>query len=237
MRKHAVVCLVLAGVVCLTVSRAEGQEAKVLFRLTKAGFHRLAIEPSEIDALKSSGWKVEGPLGWIFTSPVPGSEPLYHVQKQDDNVYTTRLQEALDDKGYGFSDPDRFAYVASNREQDTVPLYRLYNSKYGIHIYITNEDERQTALNSKAYEADSANPSGQEGFVWTIAKSFPKSIVAPPLPVPTKKHVDPIPTPTPSPAPIPVPPVVWWSVGGVTAIAALIAALASMISAVRKRKD
>lgn len=221
MRKVVGVTLLAAVVFSLVMCASEQDrvEPVALERLQSnvTGYHYYTTNQTDKqNKLASHNFDYRGMEGWVLKTQIEGTIPLYHIYKgpadndpHTQHVYTVRLSEVRNATGnQGFSGGAIIGYVSATQTQDTVPFLRFI-SKDGFGRFYSAGGQP----NASGYSIDYAGGSpGYEGFIWKPEVSFPL-------------HGSNNST------------TVWWSVAGVTAIAGLIAALASMVSALRKRKD
>jgi hypothetical protein len=133
--------------------------AKVpLYRAVSGGNHIYSTNASDVSA---NGARSEGITGYVASSQIEGTEPLYRLSNsKGDNVLTTdpNLKSML--QGQGYQDNGVVGYVASTQLPGTEPLYQLSNADGGTHFYTTNATERAQVL-SRGWKDQ-----GMSGFVW-----------------------------------------------------------------------
>lgn len=106
------------------------------------GAHRFSSSPDEIAMLESQGWMREGD-----TFSGPSAIGVYGLvnPSNGDCVLTTNPDEArnvLDKAGW----ESRGIVMLANPEGEGVPIYRLYNSEGGQHMYTIQENEKDALL-------------------------------------------------------------------------------------------
>jgi hypothetical protein len=112
--------------------------------------------------VSANGARSEGIAGYVASSQVEGTVPLYRLSNsKGDNVLTTdaNLKSML--QGQGYQDNGVAGYVASTQLPGTEPLYQLSSADGATHFYTTNATERAQVL-SRGWKDQ-----GMSGFVWT----------------------------------------------------------------------
>lgn len=101
-----------------------------------------------------SGFREEGPAGYVMQSQAPGTVPLYSLTNGTDSMLSTNASEG------GFQNSGIVGYIASTQQPGTVPLYRLVNTKDGKHI-ATSSPEEHSQLLAAGFRDD-----GTLGYIW-----------------------------------------------------------------------
>ena len=115
----------------------------------QTGFHYDTADADETAALqKQPGWAYQGSIGYVFPKQVPGTVPLYRLEKIEFNnsnhLYTIDHKEAVNAfQNLDWAWDPIVGYVSPKQVTGTVPLYRLYHpvfdEKHGdIHFYTTD---------------------------------------------------------------------------------------------------
>lgn len=131
-----------------------------LYRLTSAaGMDRLyTTSPQERDRAQGEGYKFEGVAGFVSSSQVPGTEPLYRLVRQTANnktehFYTTSAAERDNAvRAYHFREEGIAGYVAGSQQPGTVPLERLQNPKTTEYLFTTSAEEANRAATAYQYQ-------------------------------------------------------------------------------------
>ncbi len=136
-----------------------------LYRMLGNGDHFYTTNASEHATVARAGvYKDEGIAGYLASSQVAGTEPLYRLVAQrgsmTDHFYTASAAERQSAIQSGYRDEGEIGYIAQSQAPGTVPLYRLLG-KNGDHFYTTSEGERQSAI-SQGYKDE-----GIAGYVWS----------------------------------------------------------------------
>ncbi len=129
------------------------QSGKVpLYRLASPDGHDRLYTTSteERDRVMQQGWKDEGIAGYIATSQVPGTLPLYRLEKQNgastEHFYTDNDSER--DKAIsqlGFHLEGVAGYVPTSPQPGAVLLHRLQQPGSGEYLYTTSDQEASQA--------------------------------------------------------------------------------------------
>ena len=130
-----------------------------LYRLLKTGTgnHFYTTSATERDhAVNHLGFKYEGIAGYVFSTQVTGSVPLYRLVLATstvlDHFYTTSAAERDNAvKTYSYKDEGIQCYVLPTQMKGTTPLYRLVNSKPD-HFYTISSPEKDNAVKSYGYK-------------------------------------------------------------------------------------
>ncbi|HET9184376.1 MAG TPA: fibronectin type III domain-containing protein [Candidatus Angelobacter sp.] len=104
-----------------------------------------------------SGFRLEGPAGYVMQSQAPGTVPLYSLTSSSDEMLSTNASE-----GAGtYQNSGIVGYVATSQQPGTVPLYRLVSTKDGKHFATANPQEHAQLISSGGFKDD-----GTIGYVW-----------------------------------------------------------------------
>ncbi len=138
---------------------AESLQTVPLYRLLKTGTgnHFYTTSATERDnAVNHLGFKYEGIAGYVFSTQVTGSIPLYRLVLATstvlDHFYTTSAAERDNAvKTYSYKYEGIQCYVLPTQMRGTTPLYRLVNSKPD-HFYTISSPEKDNAVKSYGYK-------------------------------------------------------------------------------------
>jgi hypothetical protein len=124
-----------------------------------SGAHIYTQQPSQLP----SGFNQESVSGYVMTSQVDGTAPLYAMSNSSngDYFYTTDPNEresAMNSRGY--QERGIAGYVATSQQSGTVPLYRMLNTSNGQHFYTIESSERAKLL------GQGFKDEGVAGYVW-----------------------------------------------------------------------
>jgi len=109
----------------------------------------------------SQNFKPEGITGYVATSQVDGTQPLYRLSNaKGDYILTTDPNLRASVMGQGYQDGGVVGYVASQQLPGTQPLYQLSSADGASHFYTTNAGERDQVI------ARGWKDQGQSGFIW-----------------------------------------------------------------------
>jgi len=130
-----------------------------LYRGVNGSNHIFSTNAGDVSA---NGARSEGIAGYVASSQVEGTQPLYRLSNsKGDNVLTTdaNLKSMLQAQGY--QDNGVVGYVASSQIAGTQPLYQLSTADGATHFYTTNTSERAQVLSGGWKDQ------GMSGFIWT----------------------------------------------------------------------
>jgi hypothetical protein len=110
----------------------------------------------------AQGFKPEGVTGYLASSQVSGSQPLYRLTNdKGDTILTTDANLRASAQSQGYRDGGVIGYVATSQVGGTQPLYQVSNADGSQHFYTTNAGERDQIL-GRGWKDQ-----GTSGFVWT----------------------------------------------------------------------
>jgi hypothetical protein len=103
-----------------------------------ANDHFYTLNSTELNA-SSGGYNFEGGAGYLYTSQVSGTVPLYRYYHSSgrDHFYTANYAE-LGGGGAGYTYEGIAGYLFSTQVAGTRPLYRYWRSSVSDHFYTTN---------------------------------------------------------------------------------------------------
>ncbi|OSX67059.1 hypothetical protein POSPLADRAFT_1051214 [Postia placenta MAD-698-R-SB12] len=182
-------------------------------------------------AVSSEGYTSQGNAGWVFTTQVGATIPLYRLFNSaiTDHFYTTNETErdsAISQDGYVFE--EIAAYVYATQVCNGIPLYRLYSSSLSDHFYTINATEMNVAATTEDYVEEGiqcfvlpnalaeSTQSSTQSPTQSSAQSSLQTSTQTPTQTPTQTS-----TQTPTPTPVSAPK----STGHVAAIVAPIVAV------------
>jgi len=136
------------------------REGKVpLFRLISvSGKDRLYTSSAqERDEAQARGYKYEAIAGYVASSQIPGTVPLYRLVRENagkvEHFYTADAAER--DKairGTHYRDEGVSGYVTSFQRPGTVPLERLQSTRTGEYLFTASPAESSQAVARDGYE-------------------------------------------------------------------------------------
>ena len=130
-----------------------------LYRGLSGGNHIYSTNANDVSA---NGARSEGVAGYVASSQVEGTVPLYRLSNSaGDNVLTTdaNLKSSLQSQGY--QDNGVVGYVASTQLAGTQPLYQLSSANGANHFYTTSASEHAQVLGGGWRDQ------GISGYIWT----------------------------------------------------------------------
>jgi uncharacterized protein DUF5648 len=140
-----------------------------LFRLVSrtGDNHFYTTSAAERDRASKQGYRDEGVAGYVATSQVPGTVPLYRLVRQEGprviHLYTTSQSERDNAvRSQGFKAEGIAGYVPSSPQSGTAPLERLGQPSTGEYLYTTSRDEITRAVSRDRYQDQ-----GTCCYVWT----------------------------------------------------------------------
>jgi len=121
--------------------------------------HFYTLGSTEING-GANGYRFEGGAGYMYTSQVSGTTPLYRYYNgpQHDHFYTANYGE-LGAGADGYTYEGVAGYLFSTQVAGTRPLYRYYNAAKADHFYTANYGEIGAGANGYTYE-------GVAGYVY-----------------------------------------------------------------------
>ncbi len=131
-----------------------------LKRLQKSGAHVYTTSSEEIAVLTGQGWNVEGSAGFIATSALDGTRPLYRL---DNGVFSFLSISATERDAQvtvaGATREGMLGHVLTYQAPGTLPLYR-YLLRGGRHLWTASVDEVVSIV------AGGATSEGVVGYVY-----------------------------------------------------------------------
>ena len=135
-----------------------------IYRLAINGDHLYTTSSSERASLASGGYHDEGVLGYLATSQVSGTQPLYRLSKSQGTlstrVYTSNPSERQGVIGTGYHEDGPIGYLATSQLPGTAPLHRLRASNNDHVLAVENSPEYQQAQ-QLGFQED-----GLLGYIW-----------------------------------------------------------------------
>jgi hypothetical protein len=110
----------------------------------------------------SRGFRAEGTTGFILTSQMRGTLPLFRmIGPNGDVLLSAEQDEVARMRGYGYREDGILGYVARTQMPGTQPLFRLMTRDGGFHFCTTSDRERRQFLHNGWQEL------GPAGYIWT----------------------------------------------------------------------
>jgi Repeat of unknown function (DUF5648) len=140
------------------VNQSASAEQKVpLFRLVLNNDHFYTTSTAERDQAARDGYKDEGIAGYVASSQIPGTVPLYRLinnnGSQVQRLYTasaTERDSAISQSHYKLE--GIAAYVLTSPEAGAVPLERLQQQGTGAYFYTISRPEADAAIAQGRYK-------------------------------------------------------------------------------------
>ncbi|MGZ4829184.1 MAG: fibronectin type III domain-containing protein [Candidatus Angelobacter sp.] len=111
---------------------------------------------------QAGSYKSEGIAGYLMSSQVSGTQPLYRLSSsKGDTLLTTDANLRASAQGQGYKDEGIIGYVASQQVAGTLPLYQTSTADGLQHFYTTSSSERDQIL-GRGWKDQ-----GISGFIWT----------------------------------------------------------------------
>jgi len=109
-----------------------------------------------MNTAKSEGYKFEGVAGYVATSQISGTQPLYRLSKTANgktiHFYTANPTEMQSAQSQGYKLEGAMGYVPTTQISGTIPLERLIQPTTGEYLYTTSAGEKQQAVNRYHYQ-------------------------------------------------------------------------------------
>jgi len=125
-------------------------ETKPLYRLYNGSIndHIYVTSNNEREFMMQKGYKDEGVMGYVLSSPQLSTPPIYKMYSTNLNnhFYTTDTNEALVASRNGFKLESVVGYL--NNEGALGFVKRLYHPTNGDHLYTTSDSEKDVAIKS-----------------------------------------------------------------------------------------
>jgi hypothetical protein len=135
------------------------QKGELDYKLENVAFRVLG---SDRDSL--TGDKIEGALPvYRFFNRDTGSH-LYTMDENEKNNIQAKLSN------YSFDGINYYAFASEPQDIETVPLYRLYNTTSGSHLFTTDANEFNTIKNNEDFSH--FNVEGNQGITYYVIESF-----------------------------------------------------------------
>lgn len=151
-----------------TAAAQPGQGKAPLYRLTSLTAHDRLYTTStqERDRALQEGFRNEGIAGYVATSQIPGTLPLYRLAKQNgastEHFYTDNTSErdrAISQLGFHLE--GIVGYVPTSAQPGTAVLMRLQQPGTGEYLYTTSQAEASQAERQFRY-----SPLGNCCYIW-----------------------------------------------------------------------
>jgi Repeat of unknown function (DUF5648)/Purple acid Phosphatase, N-terminal domain len=111
---------------------------------------------------QAGSYKSEGIAGYLMSSQVSGTQPLYRLSNsKGDTLLTTDGNLRASAQGQGYKDEGIVGYVATQQVAGTQPLYQSSTADGLQHFYTTSSSERDQIL-GRGWKDQ-----GISGFIWT----------------------------------------------------------------------
>jgi hypothetical protein len=111
---------------------------------------------------QAGSYKSEGIAGYLMSSQVSGTQPLYRLSNsKGDTLLTTDGNLRASAQGQGYKDEGVVGYVATQQVAGTQPLYQSSTADGLQHFYTTSSSERDQIL-GRGWKDQ-----GISGFIWT----------------------------------------------------------------------
>ena len=146
-------------------------------------FHMTTNEEEKSSMVKYLGWypiddgtfnlssngETRG-LGFVFDRQAQGTVPLFrYLDSQGSHFFTLNEQEGQNAVSkYGYTAEGICCYVAMPQLPGTHAIYRLFDSKSGLHVYTGNSDMKERLRWAYGYTLE-----GIEGYAWDSAATLP----------------------------------------------------------------
>ncbi|MFA6159633.1 MAG: SpoIID/LytB domain-containing protein [Parcubacteria group bacterium] len=111
------------------------------------GDHMYTISESERDLLSESDYQYEGIAFYGYSSQMENSIPVHRFYNNitNDHIYTASENEKntlASASEYGYIYEGIAFYIFQTQRDETIPVYRFYNSQNGDHFYTASENEK-----------------------------------------------------------------------------------------------
>lgn len=152
-----------AAATAATPAAAEQGQREPLYRLSSKTDHLYTTSSAEMNKAKSEGYNFEGVAGYVATSQISGTQPLYRLVKSGSGVhfYTANPAEMQSAQSEGFKLEGTVGYVPTTLVAGTVPLERLQQPGTGEFLFTTSAAEKQQAVSRYHYRDQ-----GVACYVW-----------------------------------------------------------------------
>lgn len=111
---------------------------------------------------QAGAYKTEGVTGYLMTSQVSGTQPLYRLSNgKGDMVLTADPNLHATMQSQGYKDEGPVGYIATSQLAGTQPFYQVTSPDGANHFYTTNAGERDQVV-GRGWKDQ-----GTIGYVWT----------------------------------------------------------------------
>jgi hypothetical protein len=111
---------------------------------------------------QAGAYKTEGVTGYLMTSQVSGTQPLYRLSNgKGDMVLTADPNLRATMQSQGYKDEGPVGYIATSQLAGTQPFYQITSPDGANHFYTTNAGERDQVV-GRGWKDQ-----GTIGYVWT----------------------------------------------------------------------
>jgi len=111
---------------------------------------------------QAGAYKTEGVTGYLMTSQVSGTQPLYRLSNgKGDMVLTADPNLRATMQSQGYKDEGPVGYIATSQLAGTQPFYQVTSPDGANHFYTTNAGERDQVV-GRGWKDQ-----GTIGYVWT----------------------------------------------------------------------
>jgi len=145
---------------------ASGQY-EALYRMGGLHDHLYTTNPSEHSSATTMGYKDEGIAGYLASSQISGTQPLYRLSKPAPagvggliHLYTSDNNERQSALSQGYKEDGPLGYIATSQIAGVTPLYR-YRSPTGDYFMSADAADRDRARQQGYQEL------GTVGYVWS----------------------------------------------------------------------
>ena len=128
---------------------------------------------------RNNEYGIEGIAGYVESTQIEGTVPLYRLWKPSDHFYTANPNERNALLAAGYTDEGIVGYIRPAGTPDTTAFYRSFNVTSGDHFYTTSKREHDNAIRKHGYKDE-----GFAGYIWSTGKQC-SSIPPPPPPPPS----------------------------------------------------
>jgi hypothetical protein len=145
-----------ATVSAATPATVNQGQREPLYKLSSGSDRLYTTSTAEMTKAKSLGYNFEGVAGYVATSQIPGTQPLYRLVKSANgkniHFYTANPTEMQSAQSQGFRLEGAIGYVPTTQMAGTVPLERLQQPGTGEYLYTTSTTEKNQAVSRYHYQ-------------------------------------------------------------------------------------